>query len=347
MKYSQFCGPRGSMAIEEDIKKADENSKISSIILMIDSPGGTVDYTDVLAETVAETETPVIAFINGLAASAAYWIASGADEIIMNSELAEVGSIGTMVYFADLQPYFEEMKIKFHEFYASDSTEKNALFNEVLEGKYENYIKEVLDPINKRFQEAVKENRPSVNSEDVKGKVYFAQEAIKRGLADSIGSFEFALERADELGSQHSKNIVNNQIKSDMKIKNAWKGILSFLGLEASAKEEDNPVLTEENIEALNKGLEEQGKVIEEASALFGEEAKEEDFDLTAAIKGVQEIAAKVPDLEKKLKARPGAATPEVDAKDDDIQEEAIEMSEEDKRFAELHQKIHGGEKDD
>jgi len=347
MKYNQWCGPRGSMSIEEDIKAADANKRITSIILMIDSPGGTVDYTDIIAETVSKSETPVIAYVNGLAASAAYWIASGAKEIIMNSDLAEVGSIGTMVYYPDLQPYFEDLGVKFHEFYASLSTDKNKLFNEVLEGKYDNYRKEVLDPINEAFHAAVKENRSNIDKEALTGKVYFADEAISKGLADSKGSFEFALERAEELGITYSNNIVNKESKStDMKFKNAWKAAMDFLKISSAEKEEDNPVVNEEHIEKLNKRLEEQDAVIDAVLDLFGEAAKKDKFNLSATVKALQETAAKVPGLEEKLSKRPGSDAPKPKTDGDDVLEDEIEKDETDKQFAELHAKIHGDKED-
>jgi len=82
MKNDQSCGPIGMATIGNYIKEADSNPNIDGIILKIDSPGGTVDGTVALAEIVSNTSKPIIAFADGLIASAALWIGASADEII-------------------------------------------------------------------------------------------------------------------------------------------------------------------------------------------------------------------------------------------------------------------------
>jgi len=128
LKYDLPCGPRGSQSILSDIKQSDQNPSIRSILLVVDSPGGQVTGTDLLADAIAKCETPVVAYIEGMAASAAYWIVSGAKRIIASSDLDRIGSIGTMLLVEDLQPAFEKLGVKFHEIYASLSTEKNLDF---------------------------------------------------------------------------------------------------------------------------------------------------------------------------------------------------------------------------
>ena len=52
LKYDQPCGPRGTQSILNDVKAADQNPNIKSIVLAIDSPGGQVAGTDLLAEAI-------------------------------------------------------------------------------------------------------------------------------------------------------------------------------------------------------------------------------------------------------------------------------------------------------
>lgn len=92
------CQPQGrsAEAIQSDLMTAAERGA-ERVILRIDSPGGEVAGT---AETAAiirhlsASKIPVTAFVDGMAASAAYWLASQADEIIASSDTAKVGSIG-------------------------------------------------------------------------------------------------------------------------------------------------------------------------------------------------------------------------------------------------------------
>lgn len=92
-----ICQPQGrsAEAIQNDLMAAASRGA-DRIILRIDSPGGEVAGT---AETAAMVRhigatIPVVAYVDGLAASAAYWIASQASEIIASSDTAQVGSIG-------------------------------------------------------------------------------------------------------------------------------------------------------------------------------------------------------------------------------------------------------------
>lgn len=77
---------------------------VSAIVLDIDSPGGRVDQ---VPETVAmiraarREDRPIVAVANTLAASAAYWIASACDEIVV-SPSGEAGSIGVYVVHEDI-----------------------------------------------------------------------------------------------------------------------------------------------------------------------------------------------------------------------------------------------------
>lgn len=252
MKYSEFCGPKGSLELTSNIIDADNNPNISGILLIIDSPGGQVTHTDILAAAIKNTKTPVVAYVEGMAASAAYWIASSANKIIASSDIDKVGSIGTMMFYADVQPYYEEMGVKFHEIYATLSKDKNKDFNDVLDGKYDNYRTGTLDVINKKFHDAIRENRQGISKDVFSGKTYFANDAIELGLIDEIGTITDAFAALDGLKAD-VKNNSDNQNKNHMKIKflAKWAAIASFFNFDTSKENE----LTEENIDELNNEL--------------------------------------------------------------------------------------------
>jgi len=251
MKYDVPCGARGSMSIISDIKAADENSNISSILLVIDSPGGQVSGTDLLVEAIKGASKPIVAFVEGVAASAAYWIASAADKIIASSTLDRVGSIGTMLFFADLKPYYEKEGVKFHEFYATASVDKNKEFNQILDGNYEPYQKSALDKINTKFMTDVKANRPGLDESTLTGKMYFAEEAISLGLIDDIGSIEFAIQSCTELSQSIHETSLNTE---PMKMKAGWKAILSLFSI--GEEQVDAEEMTVERMGELNTELE-------------------------------------------------------------------------------------------
>lgn len=257
MKRDQFCGPVGTQTIMDSIKQADANPNISAIILKIDSPGGMVDGTQELADAIKQTTKPIVTYVDGLMASAAMWIGSPADEIIASSETANIGSIGTMISFADMKPVFEAMGVKFHEIYASQSIDKNKIFSDALKGDYSGIQKEMLDPTNKIFMNAIKKNRKGkldLSNENVlTGKIYMAEDAVKYGLADSIGNFDYAIARANELANSNSIN--NNSKQSEMKIKAAWTAMITFLSSKFSTEVVEGTDLTVDHIEKMNEEL--------------------------------------------------------------------------------------------
>lgn len=255
-----------------DVKAADQNPNIKSIVLVIDSPGGQVAGTDLLAEAIKNSTTPVVAFVDGLAASAAYWIISGASKIITSSDLDRIGSIGTMMMVEDLQPALEQMGVKFHEVYATLSVDKNKDFNQVLDGKYDNYRANVLDVINSKFLASIRSNRTSVDESTLSGKIYFAPQAIELGLIDEIGSFEKALEVAFSMGNSTIVQSESNESKNiqPMKIKETWKAIQGFFKMDPSNLEAQE--LTSDQVQQINDQLASVSARNEELETLLAEE---------------------------------------------------------------------------
>ena len=294
LKYDQPCGPRGSQSILNDVKSADQNPNIKSIFLVVDSPGGQVTGTDLLAEAICNSTTPVVAYIEGMAASAAYWIISGASKIIASSDLDRIGSIGTMLMVEDLQPALEAQGVKFHEIYASLSVDKNADLNQVLDGKYESYQKNVLDVINSKFLSSIKVNRPAVDDSTLTGKMYFATEAIALGLIDEIGSLEYAISVAAALSPVITELSIQNETKNSgpMKINNTWKAIQGFFKMDPADLEAQE--LTTERVQQLNDELGNVTTRNQELETLLSDE-QQSHADTKATLLALQSEDAAIP----------------------------------------------------
>lgn len=255
-RYSRSLGTLDYMQL---IKAANENPKIKSILMVVDSPGGQVTNTDRLAEVVATSKKPVFAFVEGMAASAAVYIIAGAKKIVASSNIDRIGSIGTMTSFMDIRPYYESMGVKFHEFNATKSPDKNKDSNEVLKGKYDNYRKEVLDPMNEAFHAFVTDHR-KVDASALTGKMFFAPEAQSLGLIDEVGTIEYALEMALTYVDPEPEEFqvetqpepeTETKTESNMKIKflAAMTAVLAFFGLEPKEQEVE---VTSDMMEKLN-----------------------------------------------------------------------------------------------
>jgi protease-4 len=252
MKEDMVCGPAGTATLGRIILQADNNPNISAIVLHIDSPGGTVDGTEALANIIRNTHKPVVAFVDGLMASAALWIGSAANEIIASTDTDEIGSVGVIMRFADWQPHWEKKGVKFHTVAASTSPEKNKAFDELREGNYDAYIKEVLDPLDVKFMNVIKERFPNCEEKHLTGKVFFARDVM--GIfVNSIGTLADAVTRAYELANPIETNS-NNNLKNTRTMKQFAK-LNAVLGLDALESVDDAVSMNEEQLELVDSAL--------------------------------------------------------------------------------------------
>lgn len=196
-KYNQFCGPVGMNTQIKRLQILDSIPNVAAILLNIDSPGGEGYASLSMTDAVQRTNKPVIAFINDLAASAAYFIASAADEIYANSDIAEIGSIGTYIRVADFRKQLENEGINLHEIYASASSDKNFEYKEAISGNYEP-MRKIANLFNDKVLSIVNQGRGRklTEKEDVwgTGKVFFAPRALELGLIDGILTYEETLQ---------------------------------------------------------------------------------------------------------------------------------------------------------
>ena len=98
----------------KNLKKYREDKNVKAILVVIDSPGGSVGpsqeiYTELL-RTRTEFKLPVICVSNGLVASGAYYSAAACDKLVV-AKGALVGSIGVIMSFANLEKLYDWAKV--------------------------------------------------------------------------------------------------------------------------------------------------------------------------------------------------------------------------------------------
>lgn len=232
IKEDGYCGEPGMATLARHVAAAAADDNVKGIILHVSSPGGSVDGTEALAKAVkdADAKKPVIAVVDGMAASAAYWIASAAREIYAETQTSFVGSIGVMSTLRDYSAYLSAMGIAEHRIYADQSQDKNKDYEDALKGETKLYKEQVLNPIAELFINTVRTNRPQVKDTALSGRTFIASEAITQGLIDGYGDAAFAESRIDELISNSNSN---SNPDSNMSNKSRWAGLAAFLGLSA------------------------------------------------------------------------------------------------------------------
>ena len=193
--FSQISGGASTQLIERDVKNAVNDPKVKSILLHIDSPGGTVDGTQNLASVIrdARSQKPVMTFADGTMASAAYWVGSATDEIVASSETTQVGSIGVVATHTDYSKSEEASGIKTTEITAG-KYKRIASSNAPLTKEGREYLQDQVDQLYTIFVDEVAQNRGSdaetVIDRMADGRVFLAKEAQRRGMVDHIASLE-------------------------------------------------------------------------------------------------------------------------------------------------------------
>lgn len=271
------CGDPGTKTYESLIKSAANNPNIDGIVLVIDSPGGTVTGTQSLAKVVSSVDKPIVTVAEDLMASAAYWIGSQSDYVFANTNTTRIGSIGTMLSFSDMQPYWEAQGVKFHEIYATQSTQKNKDFAEARKGNYANIINNTLDPLNNEFLNSVKAARgEKLNVEKtLNGQVYVAQDAIKYGLIDGVGTINDAVNKIYELKNgtpsqtSEEKPQSNNNNMKKITLLASHAALLALCGATIEAGKDSADIeLNDELINKINSELESKKNLDEKVNLL-------------------------------------------------------------------------------
>ena len=164
---------------------------VKQIVLDIGSPGGRTTFTPELsAQIKAAANTrgkTVYAFTDTMIASAAEWMASQANEVIMTAS-SQIGSIGTYLAFLNPKVAMQTQGYQLELF--SKGTHKGlGLPGRDLTQADREYLQGTVDKLNAEFVSAVKAGRPKVSAEALQdAKMYDGPDAIRQGLADGIVS---------------------------------------------------------------------------------------------------------------------------------------------------------------
>lgn len=197
-----------SRQLEQDIIAAENNPQISAHLLHINSPGGEAWYMDRLSETLRNAKKPILAIYEEYCASAAYYIGCHGQKLYATTSHDFVGCIGTMCSFWNFEPYFEKLGLKKITAKATNSTRKNKVFEDLKDGKTEEYIKNVLDPMNEQFLAEVKAMRPKLSElgDDapvLQGESFYTDPAEEVGLIDGKRTLLEAIAEVAQMGDAY------------------------------------------------------------------------------------------------------------------------------------------------
>jgi signal peptide peptidase SppA len=195
-----LSGPGGTSCegLSQQLRAALDDPNVKSIVLDIDSPGGDVDGVDELAAEIysARKQKKISAVSNCLCASAAYYLASQATEIVA-SPSSLTGSIGVYTMHEDDSQALENLGVKLTLIkFGENKAEGNNLGP--LSDSALAHLQEMVDTFGAMFEKAVARGR-KVSQEEVhkkfgQGRVFDAKQAVRLGLADRVGTLDDVLQ---------------------------------------------------------------------------------------------------------------------------------------------------------
>jgi len=213
LKHDAECGPRGTRTLASRMSTWDKNKQVIGHIIVTESGGGQAAGVPEMADAISNLTKPVVAWIDGMSASAAYYINSYCSHIMASRATDQIGCIGTLIQlhgfpkFAKLDDGSVVARI-----YADGADEKNEEFEKALEGNFTLIKERLLNPHNEQFKADVRSNRTAVLDEQLKGRTYNASDVVGT-LIDSIGSFEDAIQKVIELSNSTKNNSKSNNSK--------------------------------------------------------------------------------------------------------------------------------------
>ncbi len=185
--------------------------KIKAIVMDVDSPGGSAFGLEELSTKIRQARKPgrpIIAIANSLMASAAYYIASAADEIVATPG-GQVGSIGTILVHVEISKADELFGVK-RTIIKAPANKGEANPFEPLSDSDAAALQETVDQYYDMFVSAVAANRnvskSVVKSDFGQGRLLTSKDALTAGMVDRIGTLESVVARLRGPGSFNRKN---------------------------------------------------------------------------------------------------------------------------------------------
>lgn len=191
---TELSGATSMEAFRKDLKAMVADPNIKSILLDIDSPGGTSEMiAEAGAEIFAARDTkPVIALANNMAGSAAYWLMSQASEAY-STPSGSVGSIGVYTVHED-QSGADAQKGRRFTYVSAGPYKTEGNPHEPLSAEGVQYRQEIVDELYNDFLSVVASGR-GTTVEDVKdnyggGRMLLPKKAAEAGMVDGIAEFD-------------------------------------------------------------------------------------------------------------------------------------------------------------
>jgi capsid assembly protease len=204
--------------LRRQFRAANADPEIKEILMIVESPGGTVSGTQEFAADIRASTKPVTAYINDIGASAGYWAASQAGAIYANA-MAEVGSIGVVAVVHDTSAAFEREGVRVIVVSTGDMkgafTDGTPVTDAMLAD-----LQERVDYLNSIFLDSVSSGR-NMPMDQLKaiatGATFNAPKALELGLIDGVQTLDTVISTLQERISLSQRQERSNALSARIK----------------------------------------------------------------------------------------------------------------------------------
>jgi protease-4 len=201
-------------AFREKLEAAAADVRVRSVVVRINSPGGSVTACDILAEELrrfrAATRKPAVACLMDLATGGAYYLAVGCDRIVAHPTTI-TGAIGVLFNHYNLEDAMAQLNVRHEPIKAGKLVDMGSVAA-ALPDEVRPLLQEMADGFRDRFLERVVRARPDLTAADRRfvedGRIVSAPRALALHLVDRLGYIEDALAEAERLAGAAGAEVV-------------------------------------------------------------------------------------------------------------------------------------------
>jgi protease-4 len=211
-----FAGQQPSIVsrLHEALSLAAADPMVKGLILRIRSPGGGAAASETLYHLVSDwkqqTHKPVIAFLQGIAASGGFYVAMAAGHVMAHPS-AVTGSIGVIMPGFNLSGLMERFGVTDQSFTSGAFKDSGSSLRPMRQAERAQ-LQSVIDDLHRSFVEVVIKGRPGLDRSSVEelsdGRIFSARQALAVGLVDEIGHLDDAIERAAQLAGISEARVI-------------------------------------------------------------------------------------------------------------------------------------------
>lgn len=195
-------GYAGSEELAATVESLEDRADVGAAVFVFNSPGGSVVATREVYASVKNLSKPKVSYFREVAASGAYYVATGTDYIISDPD-AITGSIGVIATFTEMSGLLEKIGVNVTEVKSGPHKDIGSSFRNMT-AEERTILQAMIDEIYLEFRGVVIENRGGRLNREIfenvtDGRIMSGRQAYRAGLVDEIGTKKDAIMKAADL----------------------------------------------------------------------------------------------------------------------------------------------------